>query len=72
VRQRDATTAQSWRFIYRDLASVAKETEMAKSQLRSNREPKKPKQAKAKPMPTPVLNWVAPKAPLPSRARAKK
>lgn len=45
---------------------------MAKGQLRSNKEAKKPKQTKAKPAPGPDLNWVAPKAPQPSHAREKK
>lgn len=45
---------------------------MAKSQLRGNREPKKPKQPKAKPAPAAVLNWVAPKAPPAAKPRAKK
>lgn len=48
-----------------------KEDTMAKSQLRSNKEPKKPKQAKAKPIPGAVLNWVAPKTPL-VKSREKK
>ena len=45
---------------------------MAKSQLRSNKEPKKPKQTKAAPPAGAVLNWVAPKVPLPSKNARKK
>jgi len=49
-----------------------KEDTMAKGQLRSNKEPKKPKQAKAKPIPGAALNWAAPKAPLPAKSGEKK
>jgi len=45
---------------------------MAKGQLRSNKEPKKPKQNKATPTPGTVLNWAAPKVPLPVKSREKK
>jgi len=48
---------------------------MAKSQLRSNKEPKKPKQTKATPTSGAVLNWAAPKVPqvpLPAKSREKK
>jgi hypothetical protein len=45
---------------------------MAKGQLRSNKEPKKPKQTKAKPPPGAALNWAAPKTPLPSKSGEKK
>lgn len=45
---------------------------MAKGQLRSNKEAKKPKQDKAKPAPGAVLNWAVPKVPLPTKARDKK
>jgi hypothetical protein len=48
------------------------EAAMAKSQLRSNREAKKPKQEKTKPVEGAVLNWAAPKMPKPTRAGAKK
>jgi hypothetical protein len=49
-----------------------KEATMAKGQLRSNKEAKKPKQAKAKPTPGVALNWASPKAPLPAKSGEKK
>jgi hypothetical protein len=49
-----------------------KEGTMAKGQLRSNKEAKKPKQNKATPSPGAALNWAAPKAPLPAKSREKK
>jgi hypothetical protein len=49
-----------------------KEGIMAKGQLRSNKEAKKPKQNKAAPSPGAALNWAAPKVPLPAKSREKK
>jgi len=49
-----------------------KEDTMAKGQLRSNKESKKPKQSKAAPSPGAALNWAAPKVPLPAKSREKK
>jgi len=45
---------------------------MAKGQLRSNKEAKKPKQAKAKPNPGAALNWASPKTPAPVKSGEKK
>ncbi|WP_206950593.1 hypothetical protein [Trinickia acidisoli] len=45
---------------------------MAKGQLRSNKEQKKPKQAKAKPTPGAAVNWATPKAPPPAKSGEKK
>jgi hypothetical protein len=45
---------------------------MAKGQLRSNKEAKKPKQSKAKPAPGTALNWASPKTPAPVKSGEKK
>jgi hypothetical protein len=51
---------------------IRQEDIMAKGQLRSNKEAKKPKQAKAKPNPGAALNWASPKTPAPVKSGEKK